>query len=272
MASSYYANLAYNRATYDDSNHSRLSYGCLSFERVLFEFDYDEIYTHATSESYVSIFAGGESICNRIPAKYLAAINQYKAGTGFLDDGAAQGKDTLNFAVDTGTWALTRGDELRVNIDTPAAAAANDVAVTVNAEVNGILSPNPKRFLYRTDNAFMLEGVSELYVVPSGADDLMETADTIELTYGSETISQPVHALCHAINVDSVGDAQISNLGLCYEGLPRDIQVNTSASDLYFIGIADVPVTGEMVGKQTQHATSKLNQITAKEKKYYQNK
>ena len=263
MAGSNVAQLCFDKEVTND--YHSLSYGCRNFEEVLIEIDENTSGTTAIAENlYISIFAGTKSIVNRVKASYLASICQYEAGTG--DTGSNQ----VVFAVDTGTWYLEKGDELIVKLDGSGITATHKCKVTVHAVVNGCTAPSPKRFMLRNDNAFLSEGCSQLYAFGTALDEVNEP---IELTMGSETISQPITGLNAKTNSDSVGDAHIANMALVYDGLPRDMQVNFAGSTtLEFLTLADVHVSGRDLANSFTHIQGRLSQITPKEQKYLANR
>tara|TARA_Y100001973_G_C5163542_1_gene314823 strand:+ start:51 stop:848 length:798 start_codon:yes stop_codon:yes gene_type:complete len=264
MAGSNVAQLCFDKVVTND--YHSLSFGCRNFEEVLIEIDEQVSGASAVAENlYISIFAGTKSIVNRVKASYLASICQYEAGTG--DTSTA---NQVVFAVDTGTWYLEKGDELIVKLDGSGITATHTMKVTVHAVVNGCTAPSPKRFMLRNDNAFLSEGCSQLYAFGTALDEVNEP---IELTMGSETISQAITGLNAKTNSDSVGDAFISNMALVYDGLPRDMQVNYGGStSLEFLTLADVQVSSQDLANSFRHIQGRLSQITPKEQKYLANR
>ena len=259
MAGSNIAQLCFNKTVTND--YHSLSFGCNNFSEVLFEIDSAGT---ATSENlYISIFAGTKSIVNRVQASSLASICQYEAGTG------NSGNDAT-FGVDCGVWYLEKGDELIVKLEGKPTNGTDSHTVTVHAVVNGPVAPSPKRFMLRNDNAFLAEGCSKLYAFGTSLDEVNEP---IELTMGSETISQPITGLNAKTNSDTIGDVLISNMACVFEGLPRDLQVNYGGSSaLTFLTESDVVVTPRDLSLSFRHIQGRLSQITSKEQKYLANR
>ena len=182
MAGSNVAQLCFNKVVTND--YHSLSFGCNNFSEVLFEID--GAGSASAENLFISIFAGTKSIVNRVQASSLASICQYEAGTGNEATGSA------TFGVDTGVWYLQKGDELIVKLEGKPTTPADSHTVTVHAIVNGPVAPSPKRYMLRNDNAFLAEGCSKLYAFGTGLDEVNEP---IELTMGSETISQAITGL-----------------------------------------------------------------------------
>ena len=152
-----------------------------------------------------------------------------------------------------------------VAVDFPDASTDNSFECTIYAQVNDMAQPDPKRIQYRTDGAFLLEGCSDLTIHGSSLD---EDSNTCEISYGSETISQNVSGCCALANIQSVGDAKVTETGVVYEGVPRDIQVNTTIASPKFVAEQCMEVTGKAVGLARQFASAKMNSISRNEKKY----
>ena len=225
------------------------------------------------ASAYISIFAGSENICNRVPSIYLAERHQIESGTGYIATGSSADGDTggtgnnseLVFAVDTGTHYLEKGAELYVAVDFPSASSTKSFVCTIYACVNGMENPDPKRIQYRTDGAFLLEGCSDLTVHGSSLD---EDSNTVEISYGSETISQHVSGACALANIESVGDAKVTATGNLYSGVPRDIQVNTTMASPAFVAEQSIEIKMKDVVLAKQFARAKMNGITNQEKSY----
>ncbi len=271
MASSNYTMLAHNQDLFSNGKYMTFSHGCQTFERVLFEIDLDQQSSVSASVGYVTISAGGENICNRIPIDFLAKISQFNGGTGLIDDHVGSGKDAYFFEVDTGVWSLDKGDELLVSV-TGDVVNANDQVYTIHAEVNSVLPPSPKRYLYRTDSSFKVDGVTKLYAYKTAGTSMDEITSTCSIAYGSDQIEQSFASLNCAVNCDTVGDLYIENLAVAYDGLARDLVVNTTESNIVWIAEQDVPVTNRMLALSRRFITSKLNQITSAEKRFLRNR
>lgn len=264
----YTAQLCFNKIIDDTNKYDRFSYGCMSFSKVIFELDSkgtSHLGTSDWSSIFISIYAGSENVCNRIPALYLAERWQIEEGTGVINAGAA-GSELL-FAVDCGSWMLDKGAELYVAIDFPGATTAKNIEATIHAIVNDMSAPNPLRLQYRNDGAFLLEGCSDITIHASGLD---ERSDTVEISYGSETISQYVSGCCALSNINSVGDQKVTATGEVYSGVPRDIQVNTTmtAGSFGFVAEQSVPVVPKMINLARSFARAKMASIRPDEQKY----
>jgi len=274
MSSAYIGQLAFNKEFNASNHYERLSFGAQNVERILVELDFSHDYTawtsglHATQNSldcFISVLAGNNTIVNRIPAWMLATISQQENGTGIPST------TEMIFEIDCGIWSLLHGSEILVNIDCPNTDGTQKVTATVHAEVNGILPPDPQRMLYRTDNAFMIEGVSKLWGFKTDGSTAEEAQHNVDMTYGGETISQPISGLAAVCNVDTVGDAKV-NAFVVYDGAARDIQVNVPSTGYAFIGVTDVKVSQETLVRQTSFIRKKLNSFSLKERSYNKNK
>lgn len=264
------AQLAMNKQLTSTNKYERFSYGCLNFTRVLFELDAVGSSDSDFTQCFISIYAGSDNCVNRAPALYLAERWQIEEGTGNVGTtSSVSGNSELIFAVDLGCWYLEKGAELYVAIDYPEATTSKKVEATVHAIVNAMEQPNPQRIQYRTDSAFLLEGSSDITVHGSALD---ENDGSVELTYGGETISQAISG-CNALaNIESVGDAKVATVGKCYDGLPRDIQVNTTESGVSFISEQAVEVKNKHIRNARAFHRAKLSSLRNAEVKYMKNR
>lgn len=267
MASSHIVTLEHDE-TVLATDYDTYSYACNNFSRVIFDIEdgAGDPISGGNGEVYISVFAGPKAVVNRVEASLLASINQFKAGTGYID--AAD--DKWLFAIDCGVHQLERGEELQVIVDGSGLTVANDaVQMSIYAEINTIEAPDPKIWVKRTDNSFLTEGTSEIYVFHSAMD---AEAGTIEMTYGAETVSQVAHSLNALANIDSVGDVQITNMGLLYDGVPRDITVNSSVNDFKYVCLLDGEVEDDKLANSFTWMKNRLSSITPKEKRFLRNK
>ena len=274
MASSHLAQLVFNKEVKGTDSYHSWSYGCRNFNEVIFEIDVTAEGSAGDvkgSDLFISIFAGSDSVVNRIPVDVLASMCQYEAGTGFSDDTSSASKDEWIFKVDTGLYQLEQGDELIVKFDGGGLKAddSEKVNVTVHANVNAVESPSPKVYQYRTDGSFKVDHCEQIYCFKDGMDEL---STTTEISYGSETISQYFSGLNAKINVNTIGDAKISNMGCVYDGLARDIVVNTTEAGVSYVCVMDKPVEDNKLALNFSWIRNRLSQITPKEKLAFKNK
>lgn len=244
-----------------------LTYGCDNFEGILVKVTKDGALTSgstAMDETYITILAGTETVCNRVPLSLFASINKFEAGTGIITDfeNASNTIGLLIMEIDTGCWYLDKGAELSVQIHR-AAAGAGDLTVDVFAKVNGPSVPSPQTWQYRTDNAFMLPLVETLYVFGT---NLHLSAENVTMQYGGENVLVPIEAGAMLVNADSVGDDLISNMSACYDGIPREMQINTASTSVSFLAQCKEIVKSPMVRKAKSWIPRKFKSLNAKER------
>jgi len=265
---SHVAQLSFNKIMSVANKYERMSYGCKNFTKVYIEADetaglikFDEI--------FLTVYAGSENLCNRIPFSYLAERWQQQAGTGIISSGTQT--DELIFAVDFGCHYLRNGAELYVSIDAPDLVAGQTVEMTVHAETNSMESPDPMMLAYYTDSAFLIEGVETLSVHGANLD---ESSLTVNYQVGNESINQYVSGMSAVANCETIGDAKVTTLGWVYDGLPRDLQVNAPNADnvLTFIGDKKVPVKQSAIRRARRFYSSKFASFTSKETKLLENR
>tara|TARA_Y100001970_G_C14244887_1_gene867429 strand:- start:984 stop:1820 length:837 start_codon:yes stop_codon:yes gene_type:complete len=252
---------------------ANLTYGCDNFEGILIDIDKTTTGTFTNNTvpadlMYITILAGTETIMNRVPVSALASLNQFESGTGFTDDFVVNTDNTNGqayFEIDTGCHYLDKGAELSVQISQEATASAQTPAVTfkVYAKVNGVAPPSPQKWLWRTDNAFMLPLVETLYAFGS---DLPDNTDNVTMQYGTENVLVPIAGGATLINCDTVGDDPITNMSLCYDGIPRDMQINTASSGISFLAQVKEVASNQQVAKARRWIPNKFKSLTPKEK------
>jgi len=251
---------------------ANFTYGCDNFEGILIDIDKTTsgTFTSGTTPAdlmYITVLAGTETIMNRVPVSALASLNQFESGTGFTEDFTTSADDEgqAYFEIDTGCHYLDKGAELSVQISQEATASAGTPAVTfkVYAKVNGIAPPSPQKWLWRTDNAFMLPLVETLYCFGSALPD---NTDNVTMQYGTENVLVPISAGATLINCDSVGDNEITNMAICYDGIPRDMQINTAASGISFLAQVKEVASNQQVAKARRWIPNKFKSLTPKEK------
>lgn len=274
MASSHLAQLTNNTEVKGTNSYHSWSYGCRNFNEVIFEIDVTAEGSGGDikgGDMFISIFAGADSVVNRIPVDMLASMCQYEAGTGFSDNTSSASKDEWIFKVETGLYQLEQGDELIVKFDGSGLKAddSEKVQVSCYANVNSVEAPSPKVYQYRTDSSFKIDHCETIYCFKDAMDELDTTT---EVSYGSETISQYFSGLSSLVNVNTVGDAKISNMGIVYDGVARDIVVNTTETGVSYICVMDKPVEDSKLALNFSWIRNRLSQITPKEKLAFKNK
>ena len=259
--------------------HNSFSYGCDQVESVYFHLYCDPDVAHQMTSAeensclediFISISIGTENICNRIEMGALADICQYEQGTGFFEafSTASDIKGGIAFEVPVGTQFLDKGAELQVDVinNSDLTAAADMPFLAVGASVNGVSPPNPIRLVKRTDSAFMIPAVETLYAWDfDGA--FQASSDEVNLQYGTENVTIPLDIGFTKVLSDTVGDTRTKgSLCLVYDGIPRDMQVNTSATGLTFIATTKVVVDQSQVVKARRWIPNKLKSLSPKER------
>jgi len=264
-----------NQTDLMDNDFVNLTYGCDNFEGILIKVNKTGIpgspYTNGTltnavplDTTYVTILAGTETICNRVPLSHFASVNKFEAGTGIVETfSASSNKEGLMICeIDTGCWYLDKGAELSVQIHRDV-GGTSALTVDVFAKVNGPSVPSPQTWQYRTDNAFMLPLVETLYVFGT---DLHLSAENVTMQYGGENVLVPIEAGAMLVNSDSVGDTLITNMSACYDGIPREMQINTASTSVTFLAQCKEIVKSPMVRKARSWIPNKFKSLNAKER------
>lgn len=257
--------------TIANNGFATLTYGCDNFESVLLDIaKTGGGTTTATSPDsiYITIQAGTETIANRVPLSAFASLNQFLSGTGITQAWPAgtgnTGKAFLE--IDTGCHYLDKGAELQVSI---ANSSGGGLLCKVYSKVNGISTPSPKKWLWRTDNAFMLPLVESLYAFDTDGTHNMTAEDgNCTLQYGTENVLVPYKAGATLVNADSVGDDEIQNMALIYDGIPRSMQINTSetAGTIAFLAEVKEVASVVQVQKARKWIPNKFKSLSKKER------
>ena len=252
------------------NNFGSSQYGCDNFESVLLHIKKSGAGTTPASSPdviYITIQAGTETIANRVPLSAFASLNKFLAGTGVntnWSNSTSTGEAILE--VDTGTHYLDKGAELSVSIHNGTNAS---ITADIYAKVNGISTPSPQKWLWRTDTAFMLPLVESLYAFDlDGTANMLEETGNCTLQYGTENVLVPFSAGCAVVNADSIGDEPIENMSLIYDGIPRSMQINTtdSAGTIGFLAQVKEVTSQTMVRKARTWIPNKFKSLSKKER------
>lgn len=257
------------------AGHQSFSYGCDQFESVFLSFYKSGTGAYSAGDAstlltdvFVSISAGTETIVNRVEIGALADINQYESGTGQYD--IWTGADTVGgicFEIETGTHFLDKGAELQVDIvNNCTETGTQKPACCIGAKVNGVAPPSPSKIIKRTDSAFMIPAVETLYVWDLDGD-FVDSDEEVNLQYGTENVTIPLDVSFAQVLSDTVGDAGTTgSLACIYDGIPRDMQINTSAAGLTFIAHTKDVVSQPQVAKARRWIPNKLKSLSPKER------
>jgi hypothetical protein len=250
--------------TINNNAFHTFSYGCDNFESVTLRIKKTGAQTSADGLSaiFVTVQAGTETICNRVPVQHFADINQYLAGTGVISAFATTTSTTGEavFEIDTGTWYLDKGAELIVSVENTCGAV---ISAQAYGKVNGTNTPSPQKWLYRTDNAFYLPLVECLFGFSSST--LQNSTDNVTLNYGQENVLVPVDASNAVVNAESVGDDVLTGMALLYDGIPRDMQINSSSTSITYLGLVKDVATPQQIKKARKWIPSKFKGLSKKE-------
>ena len=249
------------------NNFGTETYGCDNFENVLLHIKNQATGTTSAGDEgkiLITIQAGTETIVNRVPLSVFASLNQFLAGTGVVTAWAESGgAGEALLEIDTGCHYLDKGAELTVSIMN---TSGSSLQYSIYSKVNGISVPSPQKWLWRTDNAFMLPLVESLFAFELDDGDFFDQTGNCTLQYGTENVLVPFQAGAVQVNADSVGDSKISNMSILYDSIPRSMQINTTTADIGFLAQCKEIATPEVVTRARKWIPNKFKGLSKRER------